>query len=354
MQWIRSTGWRPVFLGMVLALASTGYAAAAGASQEATQTALTVETSNAGPRTKVTLTAHVVSVNGGQAVGGVVNFRATGAQGLNSDLGSAVVDAEGQAVLTTDNLTAGNLQVVAAYVGDAVHGASLSASQQVQTEASTSVAGFTISATPTTFTTPAGGFVSSVVTVTPVNGFNSQLNQYVSLSCSELPFGTTCTFNPTNLMATCTPTCTSVTSTLQIQTLGTEPVSTAMNRLGNRPGNTSGNGQALGTKLSVYAFLFPALFGLAGLGARKRQIWRNASLMLLVFAGALSMTACNERYNYLKHGPIPNTGTPLGVYPITINSVATLGSAITTPPTSPQLTLTVTAGSVSSTPAVTK
>jgi Bacterial Ig-like domain (group 3) len=351
MQWMRSKGWQPVFLGMALALGWTGYAAAAGASQQATQTALTVETSNAGPRTKVTLTAHVVSVNGSEGVGGVVNFRASGAQGLNSDLGSAAVDGEGNAALTTDNLAAGNLQVVAAYSGDAAHGASLSASQQVQAEASTGgVAGFTVSATPTSFTTPAGGFITSVITVTPENGFNSQLNTYVSLSCSELPFGAACTFSPTSLLVSCNPTCTAGVSTLQFQTLGTKP--TSMNQLGNRPGSPPGNGQGLGTKLPVYAFLFPAMCGLAGLGARKRQIWRKAGLVLLVFAGALSMTACNPRYNYLNHGPIPNTGTPAGAYTITINSVAALGSSIITPPTSPQLAITVTPGTQSATSAV--
>ncbi len=344
MQWMQNERWRAVLLGMALALGWTGYAAAAGASQEATQTTLTVAASNAGPRTKVTLTAHVAPLNGSEAVGGVVNFRAAGAQGLNSDLGSAAVDGEGNAVLSTDNLAAGNLQVVAAYEGDAAHEASLSASQQVQAQAST-VAGFTVSATPTSLNTPAGGFVTSVITVTPANGFNSQLTSYVSLSCSELPFGTTCTFSPTNLPAACNPTCTPVTSTLQIQTLGTTPVTPVpISRNGNPPGP--------GTKLPAYAFLFPAFFGLASLGARKKKAWRNAGLMLLILAGTMSLTACNPRYRYLNHGPIPNTGTPTGSYTITVNSVATSGSEIVTPPTSPQLALTVTAGTQSSDSAV--
>jgi hypothetical protein len=350
MRWMRGKGWRPVFLGVALAWSWMGYAAA-GLSQEATQTALTVATDNAGPRTKVTLTAHVAAVNGSEAVGGVVNFRAAGAQGLNSDLGSAVLDGQGNAVLSTNNLAPGNLQVVAVYAGDAVHASSLSASQPVQAQAS-SVAGYTVSATPTSFTTPAGGFVTSVITVTPVNGFNSQLNMYVSLSCSELPFGTTCTFSPMNVLAGCTPTCTPVISTLQIQTLGTAPVTGEPVAGMNRQGNSSGNGQGPGMELPAYAFLFPALLGLAGLGSRKRQIWRNAGLTLVVFAGALTITACNQRYYYLNHGPIPNTGTPTGSYSITVNSAAATGSDIITPPTSPQLAVTVTPGTQSSTPAV--
>ncbi|MGH7441095.1 MAG: Ig-like domain-containing protein [bacterium] len=338
MQWMRGWEWWPLFLAIALALGWTGYAAAAGLSQEATQTALKVETSNVGPRTKVTLTAHVAPLNGSEALGGVVNFRASG---LNLDLGSAAVDSAGNAVLTTNSLPPGNLQVLAAYSGDAAHGASLSPSQQVEAEAS-SAAGFGVSAAPTSLTTPAGGFVTSVITVTPENGFNSQLSTYVTLSCSELPFGTTCTFSPSNVLAGCTPMCTPVTSTLQIQTLGTQPVSgSPVSRLGSR--------QAPGTKLPAYAFLFPAFFGLVGLGARRRKAWRNAGLILLVFAGAMSLTACNPRYYYLVHGPIPNTGTPTGSYSITVNAAASSGSLLVTPSTSPQLALTVTASTQSST-----
>ena len=54
--------------------------------------------------------------------------------------------------------------------------------------------------TPTSLSTAVGGFVSSVVTVTPVNGFNA----YVSLSCTGLPVNTTCNFTPVNVPASCT------------------------------------------------------------------------------------------------------------------------------------------------------
>jgi hypothetical protein len=349
MQWMRGNGWQAIFLAIAAIMLWAGYAGARGASLEATQTALTVEANNTGPRTKVTLTAHVAPLNGSEALGGVVNFRAAGPGGLNSDLGSAAVDNQGNAVLTTDNLPAGNSQVVAAYAGDATHEASLSASREVQAQAG-GAQGFTVSATPTSFTTPAGGFVTSVITVTPVNGFNSQLDTYVNLSCSELPFGTTCTFSPTSVMAGCTPTCTPVTSTLQIQTLGTQPVSdtSISTKSMNRQPPLPGNRQEPKTSLRALAFLFPAFFGLAGLGAGKRKVWRNAGLMLLVFAGALSITACNPRYYYLNRGPIPNTGTPEGSYTITVNSSASLGSDLITPSTSPQLALTVTAGTQSS------
>ncbi len=53
---MRTVGWCMVFLGMIAGF--TGSAAAAE-NTEATRTALAVATDNAGPRTRVTLTAHV-------------------------------------------------------------------------------------------------------------------------------------------------------------------------------------------------------------------------------------------------------------------------------------------------------
>jgi hypothetical protein len=183
------------------------------------------------------------------------------------------------------------------------------------------VAGFTVSASPTSLSTTVGNFVSSVVTVTPVNGFNS----VVSLSCTGLPINTTCTFNPVNVTASCTTTagvqtCTPATSVMEIQTLAPSPKAAT--------GGTA-------------AFVFPLLFGLAGLGAWRKGGWRNLALMMLVCAGMSGLTACNPRYNYLNHGPPGNTGTPAGTYTVTVESESSIGSTTTTPPTNPQITLVI-------------
>jgi hypothetical protein len=244
------------------------------------------------------------------------------------DLGSAFLDSEGNAALETDNLPAGNHQVVAVYQGGSGYVASLSKPEDVHADAST-VAGFTVAVTPTSLSTTVGGFVSSVVTVTPVNGFNS----YVSLSCSGLPVNTTCTFTPVNVPASCTTsaggvqTCTPGTSVMQIQTLAPSP--------GPRAGNAGDAG------MRRYAFVFPALFGLVGLGACKRR-WRNLALGMLAFAGAMGMTACSQRYNYLNHGPPGNTGSPTGNYTVTVQAQSSNGSFTITPPTLPQIALTIT------------
>jgi Bacterial Ig-like domain (group 3) len=318
---MRAIGWW-VFLSMMAGASLTGSAAENTA---ATRTALTVAADNAGPRTKVTLTAHVTTPDQTTSPSGVVNFRSE-----DKDLGSGLLDGEGNASLQTDSLPAGSHQLVAIYKGQAGYLSSTSTAERVQAKVST-VAGFTIAASPTALSTAAGGFVSSVVTVTPVNGFNA----YVSLSCNGLPLNTTCSFTPLNVAASCTTgvsgaeTCTPGISVMQIQTLAPSPLKNA------RSGGDTG--------MQRYVFVFPALFGLAGLGACKRRALRNLALGLLAFAGAIAMTACSQRYNYLNHGPPDNPGTPAGSYILTVEAESSTGSETITPPTQPQITLTVTA-----------
>jgi hypothetical protein len=238
------------------------------------------------------------------------------------------LDGEGNATLETDLLPEGSHQVVAVYTGQTTYLTSISRPELVQANVSTA-AGFTVAATPTSLSTAVGGFVNSNVTVTPVNGFNA----YVSLSCTGLPINTTCTFTPVNVLAACTTgasgvqSCTPGTSVMQIQTQTPSPSANA------------GNSRGLGR----YAFAFPMLFSLAGLGACKRRTWRNLALGVLALAGALGMTACSERYNYLNHGPPNNPGTPIGSYTVTVQASSSAGSETTTPPTQPQITLVVTA-----------
>ena len=313
----RTIGWCMLFLGMVAGAATAENTAA-------TQTTLTVAADNAGSRTRATLTAHVSAHQTGSP-SGVVNFRSG-----ETDLGSAFLDGEGNASLQTDILPAGTHQVVATYQGHSAYQSSTSEIEHLQANVST-VAGFTVAATPTSLSTAVGGFVSSVVTVTPVNGFNA----YVSLSCTGLPINATCIFTPVNVPAACitsasgAQTCTPGTSVMQIQTQTPSPLTEV------RPGDDNG--------IRRYAFVFPAVFGLAGLGLSRRRAWRNLLLAMLVFSGAMGMTACSERYNYLNHGPPGNPGTPVGNYTITIQAQSSIGAQITTPPTLPQITLTLTA-----------
>ncbi|HEV2274681.1 MAG TPA: Ig-like domain-containing protein [Acidobacteriaceae bacterium] len=295
----------------------------------ATQTSLTVSTDDSSSRTTVTLTARVATASGMEIPGGVVNFRTS-----NLDLGSAVVASDGTATLTTNNLPAGSHHVIAVFQGNDAYAQSISASSQVQ--ASTPVTGFTVGASPTAVSIQAGAFATSIVTVTPVNGFNA----YVSLSCSNLPVAATCTFSPVNVLASCSgTTCTPGLSTMQIQTLAPSGTLTPTGAAARSRGSSS-------PAMPLYAFALPAFLafagGFAGLRRRKHRAFWNVLLVASLLAGAMTLTACNVRWNYLNHGPTYNPGTPAGTYGVTIDSVSTTGSLITTPPTSPQLALTIT------------
>ncbi len=330
-QGMRTATWCMAFMGMLAAgsFPVSTLRSAVAEDTASTRTTLTVATSNAGPRTRATLTAHVIApgvtgqgVTGQNQAGaplGVVNFRSG-----DLDLGSALLDGEGNASVETDNLTAGTHQVVAVYKGKDNNQNSVSKPEQVQAYVSTA-AGFTVAAAPTSLSTAVGGFVSSIVTVTPVNGFSGLVN----LSCVGLPFNTTCTFTPVSVPANCSSAgnCVAGTSVMQIQTQAPSPI--ADNRQD--------------TGMRRYVFVFPALFGLLGLGACKRRGWRNLALVMLTFAGVMGITACAQRYRYLNHGPTDNPGTPIGSYTLTVESQSSTGSLTVTPPTEPQVTLTITA-----------
>jgi hypothetical protein len=305
-------GWM-LFLGMI--------GAAAAETPAATRTSLTVTTDNSGPRTRATLSAHVEADPSSIPLG-VVNFRSG-----DSDLGSAVVDSEGNASLMTASLPPGQHEIVAVYEGQSQYQTSSSKAQSLEAHASSSVAGYTVSASSTSLNTTVGGFASSVITITPNNGFNG----YVALSCTGLPAYSSCTFNPTNVAASCTTsqsgaqTCTAGVSTMEIQTLAPSP----------------DNGKVAQSQSAMpgYAFAFPMLAGLAGLGAWKRRGWRNLMLAVVAFAGILGMGGCAQRYNYLNHGPPGNTGTPAGTFTITVVASSSIGATTVTPPSLPQITL---------------
>ena len=322
-QGVGTIAWCTLWLGTAGTMLMPCRATAAD-STAATRTTLTVTTSQPHQHTQATLTAHVAAANEEATPTGVVTFRSE-----TTDLGSAFLDREGNAALQTDNLTAGSHQIVAVYQGEKAFVTSTSDAEKLHANVA-AVAGFTLAATPTSLSTPAGGFVNTIVTVTPNNGFNA----YVSLSCKGLPFDTTCTFTPLSVPALCTTsvsgaeTCAPGTSVMQIQTLAATPAASL---------RTGEHG------MLRFAFILPALIGLAGLGAARNRGWRNLCLALLVLAGTLGMSSCAQRYRYLNHGPPPNTGTPLGSYIITIEAQSSTGSATTTPPTQPQLTLVVAA-----------
>jgi hypothetical protein len=172
---------------------------------------------------------------------------------------------------------------------------------------------FQITVNPTTLTIVAGQSGMATFTVTPQNGFNSQ----VSFACSGLPSEAACNFNPTSV----TPNGAAVTSTLTVTTTK----------------STAWTAPLLPSQRRIYAVLFPVLAMLLGISCRGRRKVRGLwllSLLLCLFAVS-ALTSCSGGGSS-KTG---NPGTPIGTTSVSVSASAGGGSTVSHTAT---LTITVT------------
>ena len=175
---------------------------------------------------------------------------------------------------------------------------------------------FQLSVSTSNLTIVAGQSGNAVLTVTPVNGFNSQ----VSFTCSGLPSEATCSFNPTSV----TPNGSTVSSTLTINTTAASAERRAPSVPRWRP---------------LYAIAFPVLGTLLGTFPRRRlELHRRRLfgflLLLMVVAAQISCGGGGG-----SGGGGGNPGTSAGTYTVSItasasgagaaNSIATLTVTIT-------------------------
>ncbi len=284
----------------------------------ATQTQLTSNVAHTATGTRASFVVHVSPESGDANASGVVTL----VDGTR-DIGSAVLNADGEATLSVAGLPAGEHSIHALYRGTDNLAGSVSADAQVVAEAAGTVPTFSIVPATTTLTVSQGTTGTVQLTLTPVNGFSN----YVTLSCSGLPADTACTFLPVNVFVSGSKATTSV---LSLETYGP----------------TSSNSKLRQSSTVVYAFVFPGLLALAGLGMRRRSVaWENAGLMLLVFAGlgmtVSMMSGCSQRYHYLNKSPVPSPGTAYGNFTFTVEAQATSGVTVTTQ-TIPNMVLKVT------------
>ena len=316
------------FAGAVFVAAGTG-SLSAETLAIATQTQLTSTFAHTATGTRANFVIHVSPEGGAGNASGVVTL-----MDGTRDIGSAVLNADGDATLSASGLAAGEHSIHAVYNGTDTLAGSLSAEAQVVAEATGGTPTFTATAgTPVTATSPKplttatvsqGGTATFIVTLTPVNGFSN----YVTLSCSGLPADTACTFLPVNVLVSGTAPTTSV---LSVETFGPTTI----------------NSMVRGRSSMVYAFLFPGVLAMAGLGMRRRpDAWKNAGLLLLIFAGlgvtVGTMSGCSQRYHYLNKSPVPSPGTAYGPFGFVIEAQATSGVTVTTQ-TITNLVVTVTA-----------
>ena len=327
-------------LGFALALAVLPVAAAA--QQISTHTALTVETSEQAGHTHATATVAVTAADGLAASGVVV------IQEGDRELAEAALNAQGVAS-PEFSLSGGDHNLRAVYVGDASHLSSFSASTDATAQTS-STPNFTLSLAPVAPSTlplslTAGNAGTIAVTVVPEDNAALTSPMFVTLSCSGLPSEASCIFTPESVEilpttpASC-PANSPASACPPVSSLLLQTVAPSGARV-LQPGFPGSAGRPV-----AWAILLPGMLGLGGLawGARRRRWLQRLALVALVgLITALGTTACNPRYNYLNHGPVPNPATPNGTYTVTITAQSSNGvTAITNNTT---MVLTVTGGS---------
>jgi hypothetical protein len=292
-----------ITLHLAVTIGLTGFFAGAGLAQAqvATRTQLT-EQKNDGI---LSFTAKVSDVGGAAVSEGSVSFETP-----KGSLGSVFVK-DGAATLHLTNPPQWAKTITAIYHGDAAFAGS-TASSPVTPDATSGVPGFTVTAAPSSLSLTSGQYGTVNLTVTSQNGFDEAVN----LSCSGVPAGAACNFNPVVVTPTANG---SIISAMQITT-------TAVSGAG------ADESSRLGHSGAVYAVLIPGLLALAGVGAIRRKRFgalRAVGLLMLLGAGTMGLTSCAQRYKYLHYQPSPNPGTPAGSYTIVIAAYSTNGTAIT-------------------------
>jgi hypothetical protein len=252
----------------------------------------------------VSFTARVADAGGAPVSEGSVSFETA-----KGSLGSVFVK-DGEATLRVYGVPLWAKTITAVYHGDAAFAGS-AASTGVVADASSTIPGFTVTASPSSLTLTAGQYGTVNLTVTSQNGFSEGVN----LSCSGLPGATTCGFNP---VVVTPPANGSIVSALQITTTAPSGISSDEARVGR-----------LG---ALYAVLIPGALVLMGAGALRRKNYRALrilGLVMLLGAGTMGLSGCNPRYRYEHYHPSPNPGTAAGSYSIVIAAYSTNGTAIT-------------------------
>jgi hypothetical protein len=263
----------------------------------------------------VTFMASVTPANGAKVPTGTVTFL----DGAIS-IGMSALNGSGSATFSTSTLATGSHSITAQYGGDANFSASTSTAASISITAA--AGNFTLSVAPSSVTVTATQPGIAVVTVTPTNGFNQQ----VQFSCSNVPEGIDCEFEPHSV----TPNGGPVTTMLAVTE---EAEGNARGRkLGAAIGTWFGGGPTRFT-LPMKTVFVPALgcelLLLAGLRRRRKSANQRGDLqfaftvMLLVTIGTFVGGCSSMPNSHNTSATITVIGTGPGnqtaMAPLTIN-----------------------------------
>ncbi len=271
------------------------FAASNGSTSVIVAAASTGTTLSASPATiiqlqNVAFTATVVSETTGIPTGAVNFYSGT------TLLGTANLNAQGQATFNDSSLAVGSYSVTATYEGGGNYTSSTSSA--VAVTVNPIPPDFSVSASSTSLTVPQGGNVQTILTLSP----QGNISGTVSLSCKGLPANSSCTFYPTSLSLDGSDA--QVTTALTIYTDVTPLV--LQSQLATPPSGVSGSGRLLA------AALVPGiLLGFGGIVGFWRR-YRGHLAMLLVCAAMLGsvliLSGCGNNATQQAAGTTP-TGT---------------------------------------------
>lgn len=241
---------------------------------------------------QVTLSASTQQIRLGQNV--IFTANVTSASGIptgdviflngSAQIGEAIVNATGQAILNTQNLPAGTDTITAEYLGDANFGTSTSNSVTVTVADDT----LTMTVTPPQMSIPAGQTGQVAVTLTPKNGFAGTVN----LSCAGLIQGATCQFS------SATATFAAQTQTPQTFTLTINPNTVATSGVGFPTGGG-------GAMMRLVLLLLTLAAAFLVFQARKQSgLLRLGRVLLIVFCLGLGLTTLSGCKNLAPTMPV--------------------------------------------------
>jgi hypothetical protein len=235
------------------------------------------------PGANLTYTATVTPASGTKVPTGMANFF-DGA----TNIGNGSLNGSGVATFSTTVLAAGMHSITAQYGGD--NNFSGSTSNAVATTIAAPAGSFTISVAPTSVNVTAAKPGTATVTVTPTSGFN----QAVQFSCTNVPEGIDCEFEPGSV----TPNAGPATTMLSV-TEGQENNGARGRKAGIGHWWTGGNHEGSGARIKLpFAFaLGIELMALAGLWRRKQfaggRGWGAAFAVVLLLTVATFAGGCS-------------------------------------------------------------
>ncbi len=169
--------------------------------------------------------------------------------------------------------------------------------------ASNPTGSFTLRSSSSALTVTRGQSVMATMSLAPANGFTGS----VSLACSGLPAGTTCSFSPSSINVTGTTTA-QTTLTISSSTTYTPPTGYAAKAVA--PPKHSGRGIAAATAMPLAAFVL--------LGAvRRRRFLAMLPIVLLGLVVAAGVAGCSS-----KGGGPTAVPTPTGTSQVTVTATS--------------------------------